>query len=426
MSRRSCVTRGQLATISACVALVTIGFGIVFPLLPSHIERLLATTGVRARVAFHVGAVSAVYAVFQLVLAPFWGRLSDRVGRKRVIGIGLAGFIITFLLCGVAASLPALYLGRAVAGAFAAAILPAAAAWVADGTTEAERPRGMAWYLSGIGVGGFIGPSLGGLLGEVQVPLWTHGRHFRLDSFSVPFSAAALLAILAFVPLRRLPEFQRSSPADPTRSATVSWSALVKTLLGILIMAAIAQAGVAIFETTFALHARLMLRYGLPEIGAVFATCGGVMIAMQLLAVGRLSRRFGESALLTAGPAMMGIGLASLGWAQQRAAVFASVALLAAGTALWTPSLATRASTLGRPHTGVALGVQSAAGSAGQIVGPLIGAALFAWSMPSAYFVGGAILVLVAVIFVVSSAASRDRRANESRAHDREESSLRR
>lgn len=114
-----------------------IGFGIVFPLLPSHTQRLFVNSGARQQVALHVGAVSAVYAVSQLVFAPFWGRFSDRVGRKKVIAIGLGGVACALAFCGLAASLPALYLARSVGGAFAAAILPAAAAYVADGTTQA-------------------------------------------------------------------------------------------------------------------------------------------------------------------------------------------------------------------------------------------------------------------------------------------------
>jgi DHA1 family multidrug resistance protein-like MFS transporter len=409
------MTKAGLATIAACVALVMIGFGVVFPLLPSHIERLFVSSGSQEQVALHVGAVSAAYAVSQLVFAPLWGRFSDRVGRKRVIGIGLGGVALTLALCGLAASLPALYLARSLGGAFAAAILPAAAAYVADATTEAERPRGMAWYLSGIGLGGFLGPSLGGLLGEVDVAAWTHGVHIRFDSFSVPFFAAALLALLAFVPLHRLPEARRSSGTpDATGAESVSWHDLANKLAAILAIAVIAQAGLAIFETTFALHARLTLRYGLREVGAVFATCGGVMITMQIAVVGRVARRVGKIGLLVSGLIVMGIGIANLAWAQQRTVVFGSVALIGLGASLWTPSLSTLASTKGQAHTGAALGLQNAAGSAGQIAGPLVGAALFAWYMPAAYLVAGAMPVLLAVVLGGAS-AMRSRRA---RAHN--------
>lgn len=273
----------------------------------------------------------------------------------------------------------------------------------------------MAWYLSDIGLGGFLGPSIGGLLGEVDVTARTHGRHIRFDSFSVPFFAATLVAVLAFVPLRRLPEVQRSDRGPvATGAQSVSWHGLVKNLFGVLAIAVIAQAGLAIFETTFGLHARLTLRYGLREIGAVFATCGAVMIAMQIVAVGRLARRVGEIGLLAAGLAVMGIGIASLAWAQQRTLVFGSVALIGLGASFWTPSLSTLASTERRAHTGATLGLQSAAGSAGQIVGPLVGAALFAWYMPSAYLVAGAMPIVVAVVLSAASAM----RSRRSRTHD--------
>ena len=91
----------------------------------------------------HVALLTAVYALMQLLFAPVWGRLSDRTGRRRLVLMGIGGYVIAQILFGFATSLWLLYAARALGGVLSSAILPVAAAYVADMTTDAERGRGM-------------------------------------------------------------------------------------------------------------------------------------------------------------------------------------------------------------------------------------------------------------------------------------------
>ena len=114
-----------------CLFVVMIGFGVSQPVLPFYF-RHLHTAGVsREAIAIHTTLLTSIYAFVQLIAAPFWGQWSDRVGRRPLILLGIAGSAIAQLLFGFASSLTMLYVARAVGGFLSAAMLPAAAAYTA-------------------------------------------------------------------------------------------------------------------------------------------------------------------------------------------------------------------------------------------------------------------------------------------------------
>ncbi len=89
--------------------------------------------------------LTSIYALAQFITAPFWGQLSDRIGRRPLILIGIAGSAIAQLLFGFASSMTMLYVVRAFGGVLSSAMLPAATAYVSDLTSERDRAKGMAW-----------------------------------------------------------------------------------------------------------------------------------------------------------------------------------------------------------------------------------------------------------------------------------------
>lgn len=225
--------------------------------------------------------------------------------------------------------------------------------------------------------------------------------HLMLDSFSVPFVAAAALGLLAlFAALWWLPE---SHPVAAKRRATegtaTDWRSLVRRLAPLLGLALVAQFGIAIFEATFALYAQAKLNYGPGEVGAVFVVCGLVMTIFQVGAAGVLAGRIGEMRSIGAGLGVMGTSLALLVTARAPFLIFALVGLLALGTALVSPNLAGLISKRGGSRrVGAALGVQNAANSLGQTSGPLLGSALLIWQINAPYVLTGALLVTVALL----------------------------
>ena len=398
----------HLFVLLACLFIVMIGFGITLPVLPFYVERLALEAGASQQsIVLHVTLLTSVYSLMQLVFAPLWGRWSDRIGRKLPILIGIAGYVIAQVMFGLSTSLWLLYAARIVGGILSSATLPASAAYVVDMTTKNERSRGMAWLGTAASLGVVVGPALGGLLSRRDWHFnWSVG-HFKVDSFSIPFFAAALLGLLTlFAAMRWLPESlpktslqNTNSAKDKSETTKTDWWTLVKTLFPLLALTLAGQFALTMFEGTFALFAQAKFNYGPAEVGYVFVVCGLVMTVFQAGAVGFLAGKISEIIQIGAGFALMGTGIAILAVAQTKFFVFAFVALLALGMAFIAPNLAALVSKRGGDEqAGASLGIQNAANSLGQSVGPLLGGLLFIWQINAPYLISGAVLLVLALI----------------------------
>ena len=162
----------------ATVLIDLIGFGIVIPILPFLSPQLGADK-------VDIALIIAVYAAAAGLVGPMWGRLSDRIGRKPVIMICLAGAALSYVMLGLATGLWMIYLARGFAGLMAGNF-GVASAMIADITSPRERARGMGILGSAFGIGLVIGPLLGGLLSTD-------------NSFTLPCIVAGSMSLLAIV-----------------------------------------------------------------------------------------------------------------------------------------------------------------------------------------------------------------------------------
>src|SRR5690606_3640083 len=151
--------RSPLAIVFLTVFIDLVGFGIVIPLLPLYAERFGAGP-------IAVAWLVAVYSLMQFCFAPAWGRLSDRIGRRPVLLVGLFGSAASYLLFGLAGSLAGLFLARILAG-FMGANIGVAQAYIADVVPPEQRARGMGLIGAAFGLGFIFGPALGGLLSHL-------------------------------------------------------------------------------------------------------------------------------------------------------------------------------------------------------------------------------------------------------------------
>ena len=268
--------RKPLFVLLACLLVATIGFGITLPVLPFYTERIAlrrVSPGWWGSVVVQVGLLTAVYPFLQLLVAPVWGRLSDTVGRRRILLIGVAGAAGSYVLFAFATSLATLYVARAVGGLLSSALFPASAAYVADSTTKENRSRGMAWLGTASSLGAVLGPALGGALARSGWQFRSAAGAILVSSFAIPFLAAAGLAVAAFVAaLVWLPESHPSGAAargDEDRASNATRIKLraperriLRTLLALSLSG---QFGLALFEATVALFAKKMWRYGPPK-----------------------------------------------------------------------------------------------------------------------------------------------------------------
>lgn len=371
-------------TIWLSVALDLVGFGIVLPILPLYAERFDASPAV-------IGLLVASFSLAQFVFSPIWGRVSDRVGRKPVLVLSLAGTAVGSLLTGLAGSLWLLFAARILDGISGASVSVAQAA-VTDLAPPSERPRLLGLLGAAFGLGFVAGPAIGALaaLGGPHVPFLV---------------AAALAAVNAVVAAVRLPETHpaRSGRAErPTRSpdapGTAGEGSVRRELADYLLVAFVSLVAFSAFEATFALFGERRLGLRLASTGVVFTIIGVLIAVVNGFLVAPTVRRLGEPSTLRLGLALNAGGLAILPFVGSWPALAPAIVLLTTGQGLVTPTLsATVAGRVDAARRGAALGAQQSAGGLARVVGPIAGGFAFERIGVGAPYLGGTALLLVAI-----------------------------
>ncbi len=386
----------KLFLLLVCLFVVTIGFGVSLPVLPFFFSHLHSAAVPRETIAMHTTFLTSIYALLQLIASPFWGQWSDRVGRRPLILLGIAGSAVAQLLFGFASSVTMLYVARALGGFLSAAMLPAATAYVADITTEGDRAKGMALVGTAASLGAIVGPAFGGLTTREDL-YFTFGLFdLKIENYAPPFFlTAALMFLTLLVAFRWLPESlsSRSTSTVADQQPPLNWQRLGKPLLMLLGLTTISQFGLTLFEVVFALQAQDKLGYSPIQTGYVFMVCGGVMTVFQIVAVSFLTRYVSSIAQVGLGFTLMGIGVLLLVMARSLPIVLGVVAILAFGMALITPNLIALISKRGSQHTGIVLGIQNTANSLGQVGGAMLGGILFTLQFNAPYGFTGVLLV---------------------------------
>lgn len=357
-----------------------VGFGIIIPVLPKFATDFGAD-------AFTVGFLVMSYSLMQFFLTPFWGRLSDRVGRRPILLISLAASTIGYLIWGGANSLLLLFLSRIVAGTGNANIA-VAQAYISDVTTPENRAKGMGLVGAAFGLGFTLGPAIGGFLSSF-------GFH------ALGYGAAAFSFIAFLLCLFALPEPQNRTNAGherfdlkPTfylqtlkdRSLTVS--------LAIFFLATFAFANM---EATLALLAAQWYGFKAADISWLFTYVGFVMVMVQGGLIGRLAKKYEERRLISIGAILVVAGLLCVALLHNVPGLYLAMGLLAGGSSIINPSNQSMLSRLANPASvGGVLGIGQSLSTLGRIFGPIAGGAAFEYLGPACpYYVGASVMVLV-------------------------------
>ncbi|CAM4186374.1 MFS transporter [Lacicoccus alkaliphilus] len=145
--------------------LIYFGFSMIIPVIPEIVTELEAST-------IHMGWLLAVYSLASFLSAPFFGRLSDKYGRRKILLYGLFAFALSFFIFGVFIdNLFVLYISRILGGAASGALYTATTSMVADITTRETRTKYMGLVGMAIGMGFIFGPGIGGLLAGISLSL---------------------------------------------------------------------------------------------------------------------------------------------------------------------------------------------------------------------------------------------------------------
>ena len=377
------------------VFLDLVGFGIVIPLLPLYAERFGAGTVAAAWLV-------AVYSLMQFFFAPAWGRLSDRVGRRPVLLVGLFGSALSYLAFGLAGSLAVLFIARAVNGVMGANV-GVAQAYIADVTPPHDRARGMGMIGAAFGLGFIFGPAIGGLLSR-----WGPAAPF--------LGAAALSAVNGVVAYFRLPESLPPSArtAHPARAglgarlATVAGaSPRLRALYATGFLTTLALAAV---EATLALWATRRWLLSQESVGYGFAAIGLVAAVAQGFLVARLVKRIGERRSALIGLGLLALAMALVPLAPSLPLVGLALALWAIGQGAATPAITAMISHQAGPaEQGRILAASQSLSALGRVLGPWWGGMALAHVGLSAPYAGGAAVVLGALA-VLSLAGARGAR----------------
>ena len=396
-------TRGSLLVLFLVVFIDLLGFGMVLPLLPNYAKQFDSHMA-----GWMIGLLMSVFSAMQFLFAPFWGMLSDRIGRRPVLMVGLLGSVISYSLFAVASiqeSLILLFVSRIGAG-IAGATIPTAQAYIADCTSLKGRAHGMALIGAAFGLGFTFGPLFGYFAVQNENDAPGPGPGYA----AAILSAGAL--VLAYFSLRESlsPESRSENAAERRRWWDgSSWRvALATPSMGLLLLATfVCVFAFANFEATLSLLLKgssngrsVDTGFGFTyrQVLLTFTFIGFSLLLVQGGFVRRLAKKVNETKLTTIGTVLQLIGFGGMLAAIQNESVwllFTSLFFVVSGFSFITPALNSLISRRSDPaQQGRILGVSQSVNSLARILGPLVGNILLVQQLNAPYLLA---LVLIAV-----------------------------
>ena len=387
---RYAVARLLVLFVTAFVDMV--GLVMILPLLPYYATTFGAN-------AFVVGLLISAFSLAQLAVAPFWGRFSDRYGRRPAILVGLGISAVAYLIFGLAESVGLLLLSRVIQG-IGGGTIGVVQAYVTDSTAPDERTKALGWLSAVTSLGAVAGPAFGSALIAVG------GRQ------APGLGAAALSILVAVFAWRFLRESRASGPSSAVKAANSisEWEAIwrVGTRLNEPPSRLIWTYAIAIgafYGTVPIMPLLLVDRLGVTEqtVGYVIMYLGGMGVVVRTLILGKLVDALGEVRLSRLGVVVLAAGLAVLSVARTFPALFVSLTLMPLGTAFLFPCVTGMLSrVVPSGERGLYMGVQHTFGGVSRVAFP-IGAGLimdnFGLGVP---FWISALLVLVTLPLTIT------------------------
>jgi MFS family permease len=405
-----------------------IGFSIIFPLGPDLLEHYLKLEGHGGTLGWLLaqidalargigienyapvlfgGVISSFFSILQFVFAPFWGALSDRLGRRGVLRWTVAGTALGYLLWALSGSFWLFLLSRLVSGAFSGNLSVATAA-VADVTTREERSKAMGLVGAAFGLGLVTGPAVGAITAHFNLlNAFPSLARFGINPFSVPALASFVLCLvnLAWINARF-----KETLSDSSRSAAALEPRIrnpISAILG-LTNPAIRRANLVAFvfaiafvamESALTFLATKRFGYAVKQNGILLGFLGLCAIITQGYIVRKVLKSANEVGVLVAGLAITAVGLALIGYAPAPWLMFIGVALLALGSGFVNPATTGLISLYAdAAEQGRVLGIFRSLGSLARAFTPVLAGALFWRFGGGSVFYGGAGLAVIALV----------------------------
>lgn len=384
---------GRMAVILA-VFVVAAGYGILLPILPSVVGQLTSSA---AGAAKHTGILLGLYLLSLAIFAPLWGQVSDRIGRRPVLLVGLIGLGTSVLILSTGPNLASFYVERFLSGMFAAGIVPVALATMGEtASTEQQRARRISW-VSMASVSGFLlGPMLGGAIA---------GFLDASDSLASAQEAALKVALLLIAGLSMVAALAVYLSVQPASEKQISSrsprnpSGLDGMFVFLLALSFVAAGGLGVFEVGLTLQAKQALGMTPLQLALVFSECSLTMFLAQAIVFSPVWKADVSPWFITPTLLLMAVGIAAIPWTSNLPLLFVWVGLVAVGAGVLFPVLTYWVSRRAKENQGADIGKQTAATNLGQALGTGAGGALFGGS-----FVPGVSFIATAALLVMSAA----------------------
>jgi DHA1 family tetracycline resistance protein-like MFS transporter len=380
-----------LPTLLFVVFMNLMGFGMVIPLLPFYAASFHAAP-------WQVALIFSAYSIGSFIGEPFWGRLSDRIGRKPVLLSTLTCNCICYGLMAFAPNIYAAFVIRLFGGMFAGngSVVQG---YIADVTKAEERAGKMARIGVAFNIGFIVGPSISGLL--AQPSLGPAG-------FRIPFLVASMLGGLSALGVLLLVKESRArhhgQKFQPSRWAMLGKATAHPVIGRLLLLTLVSGAAFTGIESTFGFWGQHRFGWGPRQIGIVFGVVGITNAVAQWFITGRLSKRYGEAIMLAAGMALTVVATALLPLSLGLLTTTALMALMAFGQSVAFPNVSALISrNSDADRQGQVLGLNNATGALARVTGPLCAGLVFSGVSINGPFWMGAAIVAPAIFLALSA-----------------------
>ncbi|MBS0418505.1 MAG: MFS transporter [Proteobacteria bacterium] len=357
-----------------------LGFGILIPLVPYMGVRFNAPPE-------WITPIMGSYSLCQLIAAPWWGRLSDRYGRRPILMTSLAGACVSYLILGFATSIGGLLVSRMLGG-FMAGNISAAFAYASDVSVPEKRAASLGLIGAAIGIGFTVGPAIGGLLA---------GNHLQTANFLLPATVSACLSVLAILLVAFMLPESNTVRQHAARIGPVRMLMERPALRYVATAALLVTTAQSLLDSILGLWALDRFGFG-PRTVGLLIFCGAVLAVLTQGGLVRiLVPRLGESRLATIAIGVFVSGLLLVSEAAGVGVTVLGLALCGIGMGAFTPSnsaLASRQST--GQDRGSVMGTYQSSSSLARVIGPFASGPLYAVLGSKAPFLAGACVALPA------------------------------
>ncbi|QFG00590.1 MFS transporter [Psychrobacillus glaciei] len=372
--------RKKLFVLMINMFIAVASFGIIIPILPAYLKSI-GQGGTAA------GLMIAIFAGAQLIMSPIAGKWADQYGRRIMIIAGLSGLALSMFVFYLSDSVGILYVSRVIGGAGAALLIPAIFAYVADITTMDQRAKGNSFISAAMSLGIVIGPGIGGFLADFGLKM--------------PLLISAVVGVLAvifsmFVLKESKPEDSVAENKSESMVKEIGQS-FKKPYFIPLVITLVMSFGLMAYESVLGLFVDNEFGASPHDIAWMVTATGIVSVIVQLFAVDKIVRRFGEANVLK-----IFLGITALGFllsivASSYAFFFVITMIIFLSTSILRPVLTTLISKLAGQEQGFAMGMNNAYMSIGNVLGPLLAGLLY--DVHIIYpFVLGLIVLLITMI----------------------------